>query len=614
MKSLDILLGLLDEAHFKTRASVERDKLTILSRCKDEGESFLGITLPVFGEWLEQSIQTGHIATSIYARFRKRPKHKSVLPCFLHGLTCRVFDAETGALLAHPDPLAVDVIRLISLWYKKVFLVCDPERDRKAKEAYHTLDDCLRRLPPFSIEKVNMLNAVCRRFFPKVESEFIKMIDDESILPRHGPGATADKAWANRKYLGRTFLKRWDNLFSWEHLYGFSTVHQSNQEVTLPKDEQPVKVVSVPKTMKTSRIICVEPTGMQFAQQLTAHRLVKSLHRPPLSKGCKNLYSHLNFTDQSLNQEAARIGSVTGELATVDLSEASDRVSVKLVTTVFRHSPTVLKHLLGCRSTRAMMPDGKVFHLRKYASMGSALTFPVEALCFLMICIAAVCDERKIFNRRGIPKSLGAFENARKDILVFGDDLIIPADCIVKVTEYLEAFGLKVNLKKTFSKGAFRESCGFDYFNGVLVTPVYLRQPPPKSHRDAVSFVSWVQMANRFAKKGWYHTAEKIAEYVDSISPFRLPLVQDTCSGLGWHFWRDAPTPTLRWNKKTNTSESVVTTFVPKTTKFRDELDGSDRLLFFHLNRGDSEDYLSDPIWSPKRNSLKLRRRKVLPW
>jgi len=244
--------------------------------------------------------------------------------------------------------------------------------------------------------------------------------------------------------------------------------------------------------------------------------------------------------------------------------------------------------------------------------MGSALTFPVEALCFLMICIAAVCDERKVFNRLGRVKSLEAFEKARKDILVFGDDIIIPVDAIVKVKEYLEAFGLKVNSKKTFFQGSSRESCGMDYFDGVLVTPVYLRQHPPTSHRDAGKFVSWVHMANRFYKSGWTHTAHLVADYIDKM--YKLPCVQETCAGLGWHFYRDGPAPILRWNKKTNTSEYVVSTLVVESVRFSDELDGYDRLLFFHLNRGEAEEYLSDPTRSPKRNSLKLRRRKVLPW
>jgi hypothetical protein len=529
-----------------------------------------------------------------------------------------VFDSKTGEVLPKGirDPIAVKFIRQICYWYKKVFLVCDPERDQKAKVAYHQLDLDLRRLPKFSEEKSFLLNAVCRRFFPAVERGFLKAIDDESILPRHGPGATADKAWANGKYRSRDFLRRWDHLFSWEHLYGINTAHQSNREVIPPRDELPVKVVSVPKTMKTSRIICVEPTVMQYAQQLTAARLVKSLKtaKPFVRRGShvQTIHDHLNFDDQRPNQEAAYRGSVDGSLATVDLSEASDRVSCQLVSLVFRHSPILRDHLFGCRTSRAVMPDGTLFHLRKYASMGSALTFPVEALCFLMICIAAVCDERKVFTKSGKVRSLEAFEKARKDILVFGDDLIVPSDCIVKVKEHLTAFGLKVNDRKTFYKGGFRESCGFDWMDGVNVTPTYLRQEPPRSHRDAGKFVSWVHMANRFYKNGLIHTAHMVADYIDKM--YKLPCVQETCSGLGWHFYRDGPTPTLRWNKKTNTSESVVTTLTVKSTKFEDELHGYDRLLFFHLNRGAGEEYLSDPTRSPKRNSLKLRIRKVIPW
>lgn len=624
MKSLDILLEQLDEAHTISCASLTRDRMTILSRLKHEGSSFLGITLPMFSDWLTSSIDAGRIATSIYSRFRKRPKSKSVLPCFLHGLTCRVFDSKTGEVLplGIRDQLAVKFIQQICLYNKKEFVVCDPVRDQKAKDSFVQLDLDLRRMPKFPSEKALILNAVCRRFLPSVESGFVRAIDDESILPRHGPGATADKAWANGKYRGRDFLVRWDHLFSWEHLYGFSTVHQSNREVTLPRSELPVKVVSVPKTMKTSRIICVEPTAMQMAQQLTAARLVKSLqfarpfvrkcNRDPQGPRPPTLYSHLNFNDQSLNQEAARIGSITGEWATVDLSEASDRVSCQLVSLVFRHSPTLKDHLFGCRTTRAVMPDGELLHLRKYASMGSALTFPVEALCFLMICISAVCDQRNVFTKSGRVRSSEAFEKARKGLLVFGDDLIVPADSIVKVKEYLSAFGLKVNERKTFSQGGFRESCGTDWMDGVLVTPTYLRQQPPRSRKDAVKFVSWVHMANRFFRNGFPRTAHRIADYIDKI--YKLPTVQETCGGLGWHFYREGPTPSLRWNKKTNSSETVVNTLVVGSTKFSDELSEYDRLLFFHLNRGFGEEYLSDPTQSPKRNSLKLRIRKVRPW
>jgi hypothetical protein len=601
MKSLDILLTILDEAQINICASTQRDQLTIRSRYKDEGESFLGITLPLFAQWLEESLEFRRVSTWIYSRFRKRPKRISVLPCFLHGLTSRIFDAKTGLLLESPDINAVFFVRQICLFYKKVFKVCDPARDRQALKTYKEVDDSLRSIPAFPQEFVRQVELVSRRILPTIERHFLSCIDDESILPRHGPGATADKAWANGKYKGREFLRRWSSIFSWEELYGFSTIHQSEGEVIPPGAELPVKVVSVPKTMKTSRIICVEPTVMQYAQQLTAARFIAAIRR-------SGLYSQFNFDDQRPNQEAARQGSIDRVTATVDLSEASDRVSSKLVSLVFRHSPRLLQHLNGCRTARAMMPGAnKSFALRKFASMGSALTFPVEAFCFYVLCTAAVASNRNVFRKDGRPKDLLDYEIARKSVLVFGDDLIVPTDAIEDVVRYLEAFGLKVNSKKSFSNGDFRESCGHDYYRGIFITPTYLRRDPPESHRDADAFVSWVQMSNRFFKSGLWHTAEEIRRFIDKM--FRLPLVRDTCAGLGWHHYTGAYQ--VDRTKGNNGFDWLVKTLVPTSGKLNDELTGDDRLLFYLLNKKDSEEYRSDPTKSPKRSSLRLRRRVV---
>jgi hypothetical protein len=180
------------------------------------------------------------------------------------------------------------------------------------------------------------------------------------------------------------------------------------------------------------------------------------------------------------------------------------------------------------------------------------------------------------------------------------------------VREYLEAFGLKVNSRKTFFQGPFRESCGKDFINGVLVTPVYLRQHPPLSHRDASKFVSWVHMGNRFFKSGYFRVADRIRSYVNSL--YELPAVHETCSGLGWHLGPDVVEAQPYWSKKINASSFYVRTLVPSSSSYSDVLEDEDRLLFFHLNRGEAAEYLSDPSRSSKRNSLKLRPRKVLPW
>jgi hypothetical protein len=78
----------------------------------------------------------------------------------------------------------------------------------------------------------------------------------------------------------------------------------------------------------------------------------------------------------------AKEGSVSGEIATIDLSDASDRVSLALVEELFGFNPGFLRFLKLSRSPFAQLPGGELVLLNKFASMGSALTFPVEAMVF----------------------------------------------------------------------------------------------------------------------------------------------------------------------------------------------------------------------------------------
>jgi hypothetical protein len=647
MKSLDILLCILDDAQAQTCADTTRDKITILSRYKDEGLSFLGITLPYFSEWLELSLEEGKVVNTIYSKFRKKPGKRSVLPCFLHGLTSLVFDSQTGLVRSDINETAVFFIRQVCLFHKKVFVVCDPERDAASKASYEELDRSLRSFSIPRDYRTSLLKAVLDRVIPDLEIAFVEACADRDLKPRHGPGATADKRWGNSKFRARDFLSRWNGTFSWEELYGFATIHQSGGGEVQPHEELPVRVVSVPKTMKTSRIICVEPTVMQYAQQLTAARLLRAFE-------VTELFWQLNFDDQSVNQRLAQIGSVSGEWATMDLSEASDRLHSKLVSLIFQKSSTIRRHVFACRSSRAKLPSGEILPLRKYASMGSALTFPVEAFAFYVVALTALVDFYRqrdgdsidLHGGKGrfkIPNNL--LSTLRRKVFVFGDDIIVPAESYQFVAEYLHAFGLKVNTRKSFSRGLFRESCGADWVNGCLVTPVYLRQFQPSSARDATEFVSWVSMANRFHLTGQWKTAEYTRNFLDSIA--RLPFVAPTCGGLGFFHYTGAYQPT-DWSKKA--SSWLVNTFVTKSGSTEDQLRDYDALLKVQLSAGpdakSDESVLSELVrletatpgrplvgfgdfrrdsWadtslqaivrsldrSPRRSSLKLRRKMV---
>lgn len=637
MKSLGILQQLLAEAQVQLRASTRRDWLTIQKRHRNEGDSFLGITLPAFSEWVERSLHDGQVDSSIYVHFKRKPGRKSVLPSFLHGLTSLVFCSRTGLVLKEPDETAVLFIRQVCLLHKKLFVVCKPERLQASIASYEELDVSLGRVKlPYDERVWWDVQTILSMFMPGLEEQFITACSDIKIMPKHGPGATADKAKGNEKFRRRDFYRRWRGVFSWEELYGYSTVHQANGPEVEPYSELPVKVVAVPKTMSKARIIAVEPTAMQYAQQLTAARFRTALEVCGIS-------SQLNLHNQGVNQRLAKLGSMGGKWATLDLSDASDRLHSRVVGKFFKGAPTLRTHLFACRSKRAKLPNGRILRLSKYASMGSALTFPVEAFCFYVISVAAVyADLFQQYCERyeTIPNTKEGVENLRtttaklarqasKLVFAYGDDIIIPTASASRVVLYLEKFLLKVNTRKSFWKGQFRESCGHDYLNGQFVTPIYCRTAAPKSPRDAVEFTSWVNMSNRFHNSGFWATAEYIRRELDKI--VELPLVGPRCEGLGYVHYTGAYQPS-RWSKRTTSWK--VYSLVPSSRSEEDLLENEDALLADQIRAErqvpdqlvlfpwDSEGSMkwlspkagkagSSRTESPVRESLRLRRKMV---
>jgi len=100
-----------------------------------------------------------------------------------------------------------------------------------------------------------------------------------------------------------------------------------------PQEELPTRLVAVPKTQATPRLIAEEPTVMQYIQQAIMQSLVPEIESNLISG------SFTGFTDQAPNQLLARKGSEDGSLATLDLSEASDRVANWLVEELFGDFP-----------------------------------------------------------------------------------------------------------------------------------------------------------------------------------------------------------------------------------------------------------------------------------
>jgi hypothetical protein len=344
------------------------------------------------------------------------------------------------------------------------------------------------------------------------------------LTPKHGPGATADKLRGNSKYAQTRWPARLEKVFpygeycipNWRYNYMLDQV-----DFHEPGSEIPVKVITVPKTMKTPRIIAVEPTAMQYVQQSMMIPLVELLESNDMTRG------FIGFRDQSLNKDMARDGSITGSLATLDLSEASDRVSNQLVRQMLSISPNFAEGVEACRSRKADVPGHGVIRLAKFASMGSALCFPVEAMVFLTLVFLGIQDELKQPLTRKVIKSF------RGQVRVYGDDIIIPVDFVHPIIARLEDFGLRVNRDKSFWTGKFRESCGGDFYDGVDVTPVRVKTGFPSGKECVTELISTVALRNRFYMKGFWDVASYLDKRIGKIIPF--PTVEETSSVLGRH-------------------------------------------------------------------------------
>lgn len=217
----------------------------------------------------------------------------------------------------------------------------------------------------------------------------------------------------------------------------------------------------VPKNAKTDRTICTEPGLNVLVQAGYGSYIARRLGA-----------FGVDIRDQTVNQRRALLGSLTGDLATLDLSSASDTISLEIVWELLPLDWALA--LDRARSTFVDIPTpaGVVTKRQaKFSSMGNGFTFPLETLIFWSLACAC-CP--------GGPA----------DATVYGDDIVIPTDCYQDLIEVLTACGFKVNKEKSFCEGPFRESCGKDYIRGTDVRPIYPR--------------GWVNGQTLFVLHNWY--------------------------------------------------------------------------------------------------------------
>jgi hypothetical protein len=331
----------------------------------------------------------------------------------------------------------------------------------------------------------------------------------------------------------------------WGYSFNFRKIHHNRVEL-------------VPKNWKTHRTIACEPEG-NIALQLAFDSFCK-----------RKLALRLNtdLSDQSRNQRLAKEASVHGQMCTVDLKAASDRLALNVIHLLFPRG--WVDYFLATRSPCWKDADGAYRPYHKLSSMGNGYTFTIETLVFATLC-----------------KAIGS-----KDFSVYGDDIIIETDLFEPLVDALQYLGFEVNQEKSHvsrphvdisrwhpvpvsriaehldsfraealsdsggvqrletldhgaterdlrcelaswlggiietcleqetparNYGCYRESCGVHAFGGVTITPLFIRSL--RTRRDWVLLVNNIISFGALGGSLWEYAAELVQSLNLPIGP-----------------------------------------------------------------------------------------------
>jgi len=348
------------------------------------------------------------------------------------------------------------------------------------------------------------------------------------LRPKFGPGAVQERGVHGR--IDKLSSLQFDPVIDRFLLHGHIGMYGSGEELGVhprkiipdPKRWNPASGVSsriarlmfVPKNLKVSRSICMEPNTLMFFQQAVLRQFLELVGKSSMS-------IFIDIEDQTRNKELSQAGSLTSEIDTLDLSAASDSLSLDLVKKVF--PPSWKIPMIATRSHSVYLPDGSVRSIKKFAPMGSALCFPTQCLIFASVCIYAAClytyDVENVngdflgwltpstINRvvRMFSDKPGYFGSRLfQPLAVYGDDICVDRRLTDIVKSILSRLGFVVNDSKSFcGSQAFRESCGGFYLNGSDITPLYFRVKGVREKLTPSHIVSQVHLINECWRRGY---------------------------------------------------------------------------------------------------------------
>lgn len=386
---------------------------------------------------------------------------------------------------ADPLPSLADARRAAAIekWRKT------EERNRETNERLRSVDRGFNILPRLTL--ASFLRH-CRR----TVSAILGPLTDDIVVGKFSGGASTSLRRTNshpaNKYSGLADATEECRGFT-ELLYRNCPLLRKFGTFDYVRVVEGAVLFTVPKNSDIDRCACKEPDLNMYLQKGVGDHIRRRLRRK----------ANINLNDQSINRDLARLGSIDGSLATLDLSSASDTISIELVRLLL---PSDWFLYLNDIRSRTVEIDGDTVVTEMFSSMGNGFTFELESLLFY-----------------SIVKSVLYFEGIPGRLSVYGDDIICPTNGCALVIYALNFFGFIVNEGKSFTTGPFRESCGGHYYNGRDVTPFYLKRPPKKLTdliRVANQLRNWLILESDWTHdltwSPYFHVWEKLRNFVPS--------------------------------------------------------------------------------------------------
>lgn len=288
----------------------------------------------------------------------------------------------------------------------------------------------------------------------------LKTTPSDFLETRFGPGSTYSLKGKDSHVIAK--LEHHPECTPLAHEYVYRAMHDRPLHVASYKGGdlsyplEPMQIVPgdrfclVKKDIFGPRCMAPQPTGNMLVQLDIAEVMERRFRR----------FSGISLDKQ--DQIHGNLMRYAWDLyGTIDLSNASDSISLHFLELLFPSDWFCLIRSVTCRQTKV---DGKWYPNSKAFAQGCGLTFITETILFYALALA-YC-ETQVAQR----------DQARVMVSVYGDDIIVPIHCHTGVVKLLTSCGFAVNASKSFGLlDNFKESCGVDTISGINVRPVYFK-------------------------------------------------------------------------------------------------------------------------------------------